>query len=305
MQLLMSKRLAKGFRKLLVNNRALFFLNGFLLSTTLYFYMEDSYEKSLFEALASYVKGQKHIKATDENILLNSLHVIYSLETYRNKVFSNAQFYSAKSSLFHPLTFDLMTANGACGSYTFLLSRILSEFHIPNRIAQMAVKGKYGGHILLEAQTSHGWAVLDPLYDLCFTRPDGHLASFANVHNNWNYYRKQVPAGYDTTYCYEGVRYTNWQKIPVVMPFLKKVLTLVWGQERTAFFSLRVLTLRKFHILFWVSGILYLLLLLSIIRSNIQISVAALIAFLSFGRYNKIPGQKNAGEASRKLVQEL
>src|SRR4051812_11108974 len=107
-----------SYRKLLLGNRVLFFLNGFLFATMIYFYMEDSYEKSLFETLASYVKDQ-HPKAAEEDILLNCLHVIYSLETNRNEVFSNSKFYSAKASLFHPVTYDLMTANGACGSYTF------------------------------------------------------------------------------------------------------------------------------------------------------------------------------------------
>lgn len=255
---------------MLRSTRVLFFLNGFLLSTMIYFYMEDSYEKSLFEALASYVKSQHHPKAAGEEILLNSLHVIYSLETNRNEVFCNPQFYSAKSSLFHPVTYDLMTANGACGSYTLILSRLLSELHIPNRIAQMVVKGQNGGHILLEAQTVHGWVVLDPFYNLSFIKPDGNLAGFANIHNNWNYYRKQVPSNYDTAYCYEGVRYTNWQKIPLVMPFLKNILTLVWGKERTESFSLRVHMLRKFHILFQTTCVLYLLLLLSTIRLYVK-----------------------------------
>jgi hypothetical protein len=278
----MNKRLIKSCRRLLLNNHVLLFLNGFLLSTTLYFYMEDSYEKSLFETLASYVNARQHPNATEEELLLNSLHVIYSLETNRNEVFGGPKIYSAKSYLFQPVTDDLMTANGACGSYTFILSRLLSELRIPNRIAQMVVKGKDGGHILLEAQTLNGWVVLDPLFNLYFIRPDGNLASFANVQDNWNYYRKQVPPNYNTAYCYEAVRYTNWQKIPLVMPFLKNVLTLVWGKERTELFSLRVLTLRKFHILFLTTGALYLLLLLSTIRVYIKIVAAAIIDRLSF-----------------------
>jgi hypothetical protein len=276
----------------------MFFLNGFLLSSILYFYIEDSYENSLFEALASYVKDNQHPKTTEEDILLNSLHVIYSLETKRNEIFGNPKFYSAKSSVFHPVTYDLMTANGACGSYTFILSRLLNELHIPNRIAQMTVKDKNGGHILLEAQTLHGWAVLDPLYNLSFIRPDGNLASFANVHNNWSYYRKQVPSNYDTAYCYEGVRYTNWQKIPLVMPFLKNILTLVWGKKRTELFSLRVLMLRKFHILFLTTGVLYLLLLLSIIRIHVKMPAADIIAFFSFWGDNKKTSNRMATDSN-------
>jgi len=284
----MRKRFVISLRKLLFNKRTLFFLNGFMLSTMLYLYMEDSYEKNLFEAIASYIKGQRHSDNAEKEILLNSLHVTYGLGEHREGVFSATRFYSVKSSLFHPVTYDLMTANGACGSYAFILSRLLTELHIPNRIGQMEVKGKYGGHILLEAQTLHGWAVLDPLYNLYFTRPDGNLASFADVHNNWNYYSKQVPAGYDTAYSYEGVRYTNWQKIPVLMPLFKKVLIFFCGKKTVESLSLRVVFLREFHILLLVTGVLYLLLLVSTIRKYLQFPPLRLKSLLSFAADNKI-----------------
>jgi len=288
------KRLTISYKKLLFGKRVVFFLHGFLIATMIYFYLEDSYEKSLFEALASYVKKHQPPNATEEDIILKCLHVTYFLENNRNEIFGNLQFSSAKANLFHPVTFDLMTANGSCGSYTFTLSRLLNELNIPNRIAQMTVKGQNGGHIILEAQTAQGWAVLDPLYNLSFTKPDGNLASFTNVNSNWAYYRKQIPSNYDTTYRYEGVRYTNWEKIPIVMPLLKNVLTLAWGKERTAFFSLRVFMLRKFHVLFLATGMLYLLLLLSRIRIKVKIPAAPIIDPFAF---NKIPGKRIAANS--------
>ena len=108
-----------------------------------------------------------------------------------------------------------MTTNGACGSYSYILSRLLNELKIPNRIAQMKVNGEYGGHILVEAKTPKGWIVLDGLYDLYFKKMNGELASFKDVQDNWNYFRDQVPANYNHQYRFEGVRYTNWSKIPV------------------------------------------------------------------------------------------
>jgi hypothetical protein len=150
-----------------------------------------------------------------------------------------------------------LTTEGACGSYAFIASRLLAECNVPNRILQMQVNGLPGGHILLEAKGSSGWVVLDPLYDLYFTRPDGKKASFKDVQGNWELYRQQVPRDYDARYKYEGVRYTNWEKIPVLMPFLKSLSYAIIGKERTDTFSLRTLLLRKFHIIFLATAILY------------------------------------------------
>jgi hypothetical protein len=271
-----------SLRKLPGNKRVLFFLNGFMLATMIYFYMEDSYEKNLFEVLASYVKNQTPDKANRKEILITCLQVIHSLELSRNEVFDASQFATIKSSLIHPATYDLMTASAACSSNAFILSRLLSELHIKNRIAQMQVRGNFGGHIIIEAETPQGWVVMDPFYNLYFTRPDGNMAGFADVHSNWTYYSKQVPAGYDSAYNYQGVRYTNWQKIPVIMPFLKNVLIFFWGRERTDSMSLRVWVIRKFHFLFLVTAGLYLVLLLLLLRLYLQKPIAALIASFRF-----------------------
>ncbi len=64
--------------------------------------------------------------------------------------------------------------------------------------------------------------VLDPSYDLVFRKPDGNFASFSDVNSNWNWYKNQPPKDYNTDYKYEEVRYTNWNKIPLIMPTLKR-----------------------------------------------------------------------------------
>jgi hypothetical protein len=188
----------------------------------------------------------------------------------RSGVFSIKEVSSFKASVIHPVTYDLMTTNGACGSYSYILSRLLNELKIPNRIAQMKVSGKYGGHILVVAKTAKGWVVLDGLYDLYFKKSNGELASFKDVHNNWNYYRNQVPANYNHQYSFEGVRYTNWNKIPVVMPAIKGVLTLTVGKEEANNFSLRTSFLRKFHLLFKVTGFVCLAFLGLAIRNYLR-----------------------------------
>jgi hypothetical protein len=269
-------------RKILQSRYTLFFVNGFLLASVIFFYMEDSYEQQLFKAMADYVNDNaQNVKNNNEDsVLLQSLHLTYYLERRRSAIFGGREFHTLKSSFIHPITYDLMTAQGACGSYAAILSRLLNELKIPNRIPQMKVKGSYGGHILVEAKTAKGWVVLDGTYDLYFKKPDGSLASFADVEGNWDFYRNQVPANYDTNYRYEGVRYTNWNKIPVIMPALKNILYLFMGRGRTESFSIRTLFLRKYHVLFEIAACLYILLVLIVVVRYIRKNRNVIITYL-------------------------
>jgi len=236
--------------KFLFTKYTLVFVIGFLIPTLLYFYIEDSYEKKLFESLSLYAKNTTpNTPNKEEALLINCLHLTNSLCKSRAGIF-NGEVSSIKSSVIRPVTYDLMTATGACGSNSFILSRLLNELKITNRIAQMKVGNHYSAHIVVEAKTSKGWAVLDGSYDLYFKKANGQLASFKDVQSNWNYYRTQVPPGYNYEFRYEGVRYTNWNKIPVVMPALKGILMLVIGKKAVNELSLRTALLRKFHLLF-------------------------------------------------------
>ncbi|OQP49437.1 hypothetical protein [Niastella populi] len=260
----LSRKIGKVF-----NSRYCFvFLNGFLLASIVHFYNEDSYEKGLFESLAENVRSKSIGKTPyDEAILLNSLHLTHYLGERRSIVFRDKEVHSFKAAVVHPVTYDLMTTSGACGSFAYILSRLLNELKIPNRIAQMKVDGIYAGHNVVEAKTSKGWVVLDGLNNLYFKKADGNLASFSDVQHNWNFYSSQVPANYDHKYKYEGVRYTNWNKVPVLMPAIKGILSATLGKEKTEHLSLRTFFLRKFHILLEVAACLYVILLFLSIRN--------------------------------------
>jgi len=217
--------------------------------------------------MAGYVSDKSSTsKNSEETLLLQSVNLSWYLGHTRSFIFENKKINSWESSLIHPVTVDLMATDGACGSYSFILSSILNELHIPNRIAQMKVNGKYGGHILVEAKTAKGWAVLDGSYNLVFKKPDGNLASFSDVMGNWDYYKKQVPENYNLNYRYDGVRYTNWDKVPVVLPLVKNVLSVFMGKESTETLSIRTFFLRKFNVLFNITAIIYLTLVMMIVR---------------------------------------
>jgi len=235
------------------------FLNGFLLASLFYFKMEANYEKELFRAIRSDINTK--IKSTEsrDSIAVKVMHSIHALMANRNPVFEGKQFDGIKSELIEPTSFDLMTAQGACGSFSMVLARTLQGYQYDVRIAQMKSGGKFAAHNIVEVKTEYGWVVLDPFYDVYFVNQSGRMASFDEVKNNWNYYKKQLPANYDMDYKYEDVRYANWTKIPVILPAIKKIMDLTLGKETADTVSVRTYFLRKFDICFALTLVLFIL----------------------------------------------
>jgi hypothetical protein len=195
-----------------------------------------------------------------------------------------------------------MTANGACGSFAIVLARLYDDYNFPVRIAQMKVNGVYAAHNIVEVGTAHGWAVVDPLFDVYFVRPDGKLAAFADVQGNWAYYRQQLPRHYDSNYRYAGVRYSNWTKIPFILPAVKKILDLVIGKPAADSISMRTYFLRIYDLCFWITLSLFIavftLTLVRLIRSklfpqkNIPLTFPNILKYLRLRTIGgQVPGQ--------------
>jgi len=237
---------------------SLFILNGFLLSAVLFLYMQDTYEYGIIKALANNVKSEYKGYQSEDSLLVGSLRLTHFLEERRNRVFEKEELDGLYSDFIRPVTYDLLTAKGACGSYSIVLGSILHELGFKVRFAQMKVGEVWGGHIIIEAQTAKGWVVLDPSFTLYFRKPDGALDSFNDVQPNWNFYKQQLPQDYIHEYAYADVRYTNWTKVPVLSPAVKKIFDATLGKQRTNDMSLRVFFIRKFRILYYIALALYL-----------------------------------------------
>jgi hypothetical protein len=230
----------------------LMFLNGFLLASLFYFNMESDYENGLFASIKYAIDAKIDANDTPDSVVVKAMNECHFLMGNRAPTFANNYTkLGAEAGIFHSTSVDLMTTMGACGSFSQVLARILEDYHFPVRIAQMKANGIYGAHNIVEVYTGSYWVVLDPTFDLRFIRPDGRLASFDDVSKNWAFYMKQVPANYDMHYRYEDVRYANWTKIPLVMPALKKLLSLAIGSERTNTFCIRTLFMNTFHVYFY------------------------------------------------------
>ncbi len=253
----------------------LFFLNGFLLAVVFYCYTEEQYEKQIFVSLGDYVYDKLKDKPyTDRDVFIESLHLTHKLEFSRQQIFSHNNIDGFKAEFLRPVSYDLMTAKGACGSYSYVLGRLLKNMNYQVRFVQMKSGDVYGAHNIIEAKMGNDWVVLDPLYDLYFTTPSGKLAGFADVQQNWDYYKAQLPEGYNMTYRYEGARYTNWNKIPILMPAVKKILDWTMGKAKADTLSIRAMMLRKYHFFQICTSVIFMFVFL--------------FTLFKFFRYNKI-----------------
>jgi hypothetical protein len=229
------------------NIHFLLFFNGFLIALFLFCIIQADYENRVFTNIAKKINSGKESESQDD-LIKKAVSTTYYLLESRAEIFNNAPAGGFLDQVIYPVSNDLMTAEGACGSYAAVLCRVLNTMGFATRFAQMKVDGLYGGHIIAEVKTRNGWIVLDPIYNLSFTRPDGQLASFNDVSANWQWYKSQVPAGYKQNYNYAGVCYTNWNKIPVLMPALKKILSLFLKEEEVQQISLRNYFLKKYSV---------------------------------------------------------
>lgn len=239
-----------------------------MLASLAYLYIEKQYERNIFDSLVAYLQNDlqqnsyPNASVKQDSLLAKSVHLVHQLGVDRLAIFSSNPVEGIKAGLFQPVSVDLMTSQGACGSHAYVLGRLLREMDFDVRFPQMTVKDQAAGHILLEVNTPHGWVVLDAVSDVYFKRSDNNLASFDDVKNNWTYYQQQVPSSYNMTYRYEGVRYTNWDKIPVVMPLIKNVMYWTVGKKKTDGYSLRSLVLNKYSFLFNIAAAFYLVIVL-------------------------------------------
>jgi hypothetical protein len=259
----------KTFRNLYV----LTFLNGFLIASLFYFRMLSVYENGLFSSIKSSIGATLNADDTPDSIFIKSMNSCYTLMHNRANVFmKNEAKLGPQGGIFRSTAIDLNTADGACGSYSEVLARLLKTFDYKVRIGQMMADGKFGAHVIVEAYTGSRWVALDPSYNLYFVRPDSRLAGIADIRGNWGYYSHQTPAGYNPKYRYEQVRYTNWSKIPILMPALKQMLTWTIGEQRTNGISLRVLFLNVYDIYFYIILAMEICLLLMTIRIRVSVS---------------------------------
>jgi hypothetical protein len=244
-------------KKAFGNLYLLMFLNGFLLASLFYFRMQSAYENGLFASVKASIDNKIDADDTHDSVATKAMIACHYLMSNRASIFEGTDMLGPEADLFHSATTDLMTTRGACGSYALVLARLMDAYGYPVRIAQMKAGGIYGAHNVVEVKTGPSWIVLDPTFNVTFIRPDARLASFADVRRNWSYYAGQVPKEYNPAYRYEDVRYTNWEKIPVLLPAFKALLNLTLGPQKTNTLSLRTWLLKIYTVYFYCILLFY------------------------------------------------
>lgn len=245
------------------------FIFGASLTSSYLYYKRDMAEDSYFNALAKTIMEKRKVY-NEDSIIVDAVHLTHSLLQSRNALF-NSTTQATDISYDGSLTGDLMTASGACGSYAAVLCHLLQTLNFRARIGQMKVGDEFGGHIITEVLTENGWVVLDASYDLWFINTKGQLASFSEVGSRWSYYKTKTPPAYNPAYRYEDIRYTNWAKIPVIMPALKASLSLLLPKAKIREISIRPHFLRKYRILSMLSVSLSAIALFVLLRGRLSL----------------------------------
>jgi hypothetical protein len=188
----------------------------------------SNYEDELYDRLVDqFVQPEMSQQETAQSLL----HATHGLLQSRQTLFSGGGYHNIRDKYFRSADIQLIDAQGDCGSYSHVLGRLLQRAGFEVRLIQMRCGARWGCHILIEAKVGGRFVGLDPLYNLAFVRPDGMLASANEIGGDWRTFKHQVPQNYPQQFSYEGVRYTNWNKIPFFMPAVKGVLRVFLGDK--------------------------------------------------------------------------
>jgi hypothetical protein len=86
--------------------------------------MEANYEQEIFQAIHADINSKIKLSDSQDSVVAKVMHECHNLMVNRGSVFVGKQFNGIKSDLLDPTSFDLLTANGACGSFSMVLARM-------------------------------------------------------------------------------------------------------------------------------------------------------------------------------------
>lgn len=256
--------LLKKIKKIISHPAFIGFLHGIFIAAFLYLGMEYFYSNSIYEEIVSRATTPEMAQEEKAVAIMGAVHKLLEPRT---------EFFGGRGNIsFGPLkalnaSRTILIFGGACGDYTHILGRSLQAADIKIRIIQMRVGDIFGGHIVVEALINDRWAIFDPLYNLYFRNPDGSLATFLEINENWNYFKNQIPKNYDPTYNYGGMRRTNWAKIPVILPAVKKIIDWTVGPEVRKEISIRAYALNVWLVYIIILSLIYAVLIFWTIKT--------------------------------------
>jgi hypothetical protein len=124
---------------------------------------------------------------------------------------------------------------GGCGSHTRVVTAMLQSAGIPCRTLLLLDDKGESYHSVVEAKIGGRWVIGDAYYGIVFRRADGALATAEEIRRDRATFLAQVEhvPGYDVRlYDYDPVTRFNWNKIPVVLPAIRRLLVRLIGESR-------------------------------------------------------------------------
>jgi hypothetical protein len=173
---------------------------------------------------------------------------------------------------------DLELAQGTegCGTSSAIFVEACRSAGLRARLCQMILNessNKGAAHILAEVYVDGKWAVVDPICGQVFVGRDGRLAGYKEVAADWAYFAPQAKPFYaEQDLRFQGVRYTNWGKVPVLMPLAKWGLDQAIGKEAADEFSLRTYCLNWYYV--YLALILGVICLYNLVRALLLVRAA-------------------------------
>jgi hypothetical protein len=242
-------------------------LNAAFVVAIALFGIDSSYEEHVFHRI---VVNSTTPSMNDEARAVALLHATSQLVGKRSDLLAPVgdEGRTLRERIFGSAVDELQGSN-ACGSYAIVLAKLLQTADIPTRIGQMSCGPQQGCHILTEARLNDKWVPLDASYDLFFRSADGGLADAAEIRQRWSEYGRLTPPGYRAEYKYDAMRYTNWTKIPVLMPALHWSLIHVFGVGADDI-SLRTLVLNRYRAAIYLLFVLYVPVILITVRETLR-----------------------------------
>ena len=223
------------------------FLHGVFITLILFLFIMSNYEDGLFNRLAKNSLNRLPNSINLNTKVLNLLNTTHAILRDREKLFAGKPV-NFRDSLFRSYDVDLLDVRGGCGSYSFVLAKLLISQGLNVRIGQMKCGEEWGCHIIVEVKINDKWIILDPTYNIAYRNKNNQMVGFKELHNNFNKFRSQTPSHYPEEFTYDDIRYTNWNKIPLLSKPIKKILTIFLKEEEINNISLRVLVLNNYKI---------------------------------------------------------
>lgn len=165
------------------------------------------------------------------------MNVTYQLLKDRGVVFGGGAI-SLKHRLLPSGRDALMSGQGACGDFSWVLAELLQTAGYRSRILQFACGPDRSCHTAVEAWYRGKWILLDPVNNTVFHTSAGTPASLAEIQADLPYYKAQTKLDFYQSNSLNQLMYTNWHKDPLLMPSLRTLLNLL-GLDRDQSFSLR------------------------------------------------------------------